>query len=255
MRNARALLHTALLASAALLAVAAVPLHALPADGRIEATIKSSYNFRVYLAGDDITVKATDGVVTLSGTVADDRDRTLALETASDIAGVKRVTSDLQVKPGQPAEQTDAWITMKVKGALAFHKNVSASGTEVATAAGKVTLKGVAENEAQRELTASYAQDVEGVKGVDNRMTVAGARPRQTLGEKIDDASITAQIKTSLLFHHSTHAVATKVATRDGVVILRGEAGNAAEKSLVGKLAEDTQGVIRVDNQMSIKKS
>jgi osmotically-inducible protein OsmY len=48
--------------------------------------------------------------------------------------------------------------------------------------------------------------------------------------------------------------VATKVKTRNGVVTLRGEAKNAAEKGLVGKLAEDTQGVKRVDNRMSIKK-
>jgi len=39
------------------------------------------------------------------------------------------------------------------------------------------------------------------------------------------------------------------------VVILRGEARSAAEKGLVGKLAEDTQGVKRVENQMTVKQS
>jgi osmotically-inducible protein OsmY len=186
--------------------------------------------------------------------VLEESDRALAVETAADSAGVKRVINELRVKGDQPAEQSDGWITMKVKTALAYHKHVSATHTEVATVGGVVTLKGEVDTDAQKELTTEYAGDVQGVKQVDNQQTVTGGKPHRTVGAKIDDASITAQIKTSLLFHRSTQAVATKVKTRNGVVTLRGEAKNAAEKGLVGKLAEDTQGVKRVDNRMSIKK-
>ena len=85
-------------------------------------------------------------------------------------------------------------------------------------------------------------------------MTVATnpAKPDETLGEKIDDASITAQVKASLLSHHSTSALKTKVETTDGVVTLGGIAKNAAEKSLVTKLASDINGVSSVVNNMTI---
>jgi osmotically-inducible protein OsmY len=51
-------------------------------------------------------------------------------------------------------------------------------------------------------------------------MTVAAtpAAPDATLGDRIDDASITAQVKSSLLSPHSTSALHTKVSTSDGVV-------------------------------------
>ncbi|MDR3669305.1 MAG: BON domain-containing protein [Holophaga sp.] len=254
MRHLNSYFRTALLAPAILL-TAMAPLQASDQDLRVENTIKNSYNFKTYLSRDDIAVHASAGVVTLSGMVLETSDRWLAAETAAESAGVKSVINELKVKPDQPTEQSDGWITMKVKTALAYHKHVSAAHTDVATVAGVVTLKGEVDTESQKELTTEYAKDVEGVKQVNNLQTVTGAKPERTVGTQIDDASITAQIKANLLFHSSTHAVATEVKTRSGVVTLRGEARNAAEKALVGKLAEDTNGVVRVDNRMTIQKS
>ena len=73
------------------------------------------------------------------------------------------------------------------------------------------------------------------------------------MGEKIDDASITAQVKSSLLSHRSTSAIKTKVSTTDGVVTVSGIAKNAAEKTLVTKLATDINGVTSVVNNMTIE--
>jgi osmotically-inducible protein OsmY len=72
------------------------------------------------------------------------------------------------------------------------------------------------------------------------------------MSEKIDDASITAQVKSSLLAHRSTSAIKTRINTADGVVTITGVAKNAAEKSLVSKLANDIEGVISVTNDMTI---
>jgi len=73
-----------------------------------------------------------------------------------------------------------------------------------------------------------------------------------TMGDKIDDASITAQVKSSLMSHHSTSALHTMVSTTDGVVTLTGVAKNEAEKTLVTKLATDINGVNSVINNMTI---
>jgi osmotically-inducible protein OsmY len=103
-------------------------------------------------------------------------------------------------------------------------------------------------------LTTEYAKDVEGVKEVKNEMTIAKnpAKADETVGEKIDDASITAQVKSSLLSHRSTSAIKTKVQTTDSVVTVSGTAKNDAEKSLVTKLASDINGVASVINNMTI---
>jgi osmotically-inducible protein OsmY len=230
------------------------PLQASDLDKRIETAAKHSHNFKTYLKDDNIKVQSKDGMVTLSGTVSRDYHKFLAQETVSELPGVKSVLNQLTVVGEQPTDNSDAWITMKVKTALTFHKHVSASDTEVNTQNGVVTLSGQTNTEAMKQLTGEYAKDVEGVTEVRNELTVRkSAKVHPTLGEKVDDASITAQIKTTLLFRKSTHALATKVSTKDGVVSLRGEARNVAEKDLVTKLAEDINGVKQVHNRMTVK--
>ena len=170
------------------------------------------------------------------------------------LPGVKSVDNQLVVSTEQPVEHSDTWISMKVKTALLFHRNVSASGTTVYTKDGVVTLQGEASSLAQKELTAEYAKDIDNVKEVKNDMTIAAtpAVPSETASEKIDDASITAQVKSALLSHRSTSALHTGVSTTNGIVILTGAAKNDAEKSLVTKLATDINGVTSVVNNMTV---
>jgi hyperosmotically inducible periplasmic protein len=245
----------ALLLTAGALFVSIASLRASETDERIETSAKKSYVFKTYLADDSIKTSSENGVVTLTGTVAQESHKLLAQDTVEGLPGVKSVDNQLKVKGESPAEHSDTWLIVKVKSVLLFHRNVSATGTSVSVVDGNVTLRGEASSMAQKELTTEYAKDVEGVKEVKNEMTIAKtpAKPVETLGEKIDDASITAQVKASLLSHRSTSAIKTKVATTDGVVTISGVARNAAEKGLVTKLVNDIDGVNSVVNNMTVE--
>lgn len=252
MRSPSALRSAAVLVFSSCLLAGGVAQAAPKLDRRIEAAAANSYNFRTYLKDDKIAVSVKDGVVSLAGTVAAEHHKWLAQETVAGLPGAKSVENKLEVARDQPTAASDGYFSVKVKASLAFHQNVSAANTQVRTDKGVVTLTGTAASEAQRQLTTEYAKDVEGVVDVINAMTVTAQPRKETFGEKIDDASITAQIKTTLLFHKSTHAAATKVSTRRGVVTLGGKAKNAAERDLVARLAEDISGVRKVKNQIMI---
>lgn len=228
-----------------------VPVQAANTDNAIEKSAKQSYVFKTYLKADDIKVKSKDGVVTLTGTVSEESHKSLAEETVAGLPAVKSVENKLEVKGDRPAEKTDAWLLTKVKTTLLFHRNVSAK-TEVDVKDGIVTLRGTTDSQAEKELTTEYVRDIEGVKNVKNEMTV-GKGVKETLGEKIDDSSITDQVKMSLLYHRSTSGLKTKVETKDGVVMLHGKAKNSAEKDLATKLAKDVNGVKSVENLMTIE--
>jgi osmotically-inducible protein OsmY len=73
------------------------------------------------------------------------------------------------------------------------------------------------------------------------------------MGQKIDDASISAQVNMSLLNHRSTSVINTTVQTKRGVVTVGGKAKSAAEKNLVTKLIADINGVTDVKNRMTIE--
>jgi len=242
-----------MVAAVALLAIS-VPVQASTMDDRIALSAKKSYLFNTYLTGDDIKIESKDGVVTLTGIVADNFNKSMAKETVAGLPGVKSVDNRLEVKSVPPAENSDAWLRDKVKVTLLFHRSVSAGATEVDVKDGIVTLRGDAASQAQKELTTEYARDVEGVKEVNNEMTVTKTSIKtRTIGEKIDDASITAQVKMTLLSHRSTSAINTKVETKRGEVTLYGKASNAAEKNLATKLANDVNGVKGVKNRMTIE--
>jgi osmotically-inducible protein OsmY len=244
----------ALLAATSALLVTSPSVRASDTDSRIESSAAKSYVFKTYLKDDSIKTESKDGVVTLTGTVTKASDKSLAQDTVASLPGVISVDNQLLVSGAQPAEHSDTWIGLKVKSALLFHRNVSATGTTVEVKDGVVILTGEASNLAQKELTTEYAKDIDNVKAVVNDMTIAKtpATPDATTSDKIDDASITAEVKSSLLSHRSTSALHTTVSTTDGVVTLSGIAKNTAEKSLVTKLVTDINGVTSVINNMTI---
>jgi len=95
---------------------------------------------------------------------------------------------------------------------------------------------------------AEREQKVHGTKGSGDV-----GQAKRTAGEKSDDASITAQVKSVLLTHRSTSSMKTGAETRNGQVTLTGSARNAAGKSLVTRLVTDIRGVTSVKNRMKLE--
>src|SRR5471032_547811 len=155
--------------------ITSAPLRAADTDSRIESAAANSYTFKNYLKADSIKTDSKDGIVTLTGTVAEASHKSLAENTVANLPGVKSVDNQLVISGEQPAEHSDAWITTKVKTALLFHRNVSATATSVYTKDGVVTLQGVASSLAQKELTTENAKDIDNVKDVQNNMTIAAS--------------------------------------------------------------------------------
>lgn len=221
-------------------------------DRKIEDAAKASYNYRTVLEN-HVTVTVDDSVVTLTGTVGDRDLKVLAEDTVSNLPGVTRVDNQIVLDPAL-AEHSDGWIAIKLRTQLLVRANVSAANTAVNVKDGVVTLTGTADNLAQKELTAEYAKEIVGVKSVKNDIVVnVSPSMVQTISEKIDDTSITTQVKYALFSHRSTSALKTDVTTTDGVVAVTGVAGSDAEKSLVTKLAETIRGVKSVTNNMTVK--
>ncbi len=239
------------------------PVFASVSDDDIVVSANQSYVFKTYLKGDDVTVKSKDGVVTLTGTVSDGSHKTLAQDCVASLPGVKTVDNKLTEREEALSETSDAWLITKVKATLLFHQNVNAIKTEVLANNGIVILRGDAATTAQKDLTTEYAKDVTGVKSVKNEMKIPSEQMKSgetkvgdkiaTIGETIDDASITALVKSTLLYHRSTSGLKTNVTTKDGVVNLGGTAKNAAEKDLATKLVSDVQGVKKIINNMTTK--
>jgi osmotically-inducible protein OsmY len=233
-------------------------------DRKIEDSAKASYNYRTFL-DDKVTVKAQDGVVTLTGAVDSKDLKAIAGDTVSNLPGVVRVDNKITFDP-EFKESSDAMIAWSIRYQLLVRASVSNRDTKVYVKDGVVTLTGTATTSAEKELVGVYATEVTGVKSVKNEILVMAApdaakavadakasADSKGMSETIDDASITSQVKYALLTHKSTSAIKTKVTTTNGAVVISGVAANDAEKALAGKLAKDIRGVKSVTNDMTIK--
>ena len=241
----------------AVMIVMGAPLRASEADDKMEWQFKNTYAFKSYLTDDPIKVEAKDGVLTLTGTVAEETHKTMAQAIAANLAGVTRVDNRLVVKYDSTAANADSWICRKVILALEFHSNFILSKTTVDVKDGVVTLTGDVSSAAEKALASEYAADIDGVKEVRNEMIVATTPPPppvRTANTTLDDASISAQIVTMLMTHPSTSSVITRVTTHNGEVTLTGMTKNDAQNALIVKRVSEVRGVISVKNQMTVDK-
>ncbi|RRV09185.1 BON domain-containing protein [Pseudomonas sp. v388] len=156
-----------------------------------------------------------------------------------------------------PAQLAEARQEGSIWTAFALNRHLSPFKLEVDVEQGTATLKGKVENEVERELAERIALDVKGIDKVDNQLQVdpdVSSEPgtRSAMAQRFDDATLTATVKSKLLWSSVTEALNIDVNSKDGVVTLKGRAQSPEAKELAGSLATNTDGVITVNNLISI---
>ncbi len=78
-------------------------------------------------------------------------------------------------------------------------------------------------------------------------------RDQSSVGQYVDDATITTQIKARMVENKQVDAAAINVETLNGTVMLSGFAKNAAEKEMAHKIAHGVNGVKSVRNELVVR--
>ena len=152
-------------------------------------------------------------------------------------------------------QETQIWTS------YALSPYLRANDLKVSVHDGKATLTGTVAEDVNKDLAKQIALGVNGVKEVDNQIVVQAdyvppartATAERGFGEVIEDASITAAVKSKLLWSKHADGLATDVDTKNGRVTLIGKADSGAARDLAGRLALNTRGVSSVDNQLVVK--
>jgi hyperosmotically inducible periplasmic protein len=198
-------------------------------DGWLALKVKTALFFHRDVNAFKTKVDVNEGVVTLTGEAANQAQKDLVTEYAKDIDGVKDVKNNMTVVDTDKADDKVREVKKEAQ------EDVQEAKDEARKA-----------KEETREAKAD-ARDA----GRDRKDDTADTE-REEAEEMVDDASISAQAKMTLLFHRSTSGLRTKVHTEDGVVTLTGTAKSSAEKELATKLVSDVRGVKNVVNNMDV---
>lgn len=155
-------------------------------------------------------------------------------------------------------EITDARLDARISTTYALSPHLRAKDLEVVVQDGKATLTGTVGEDIEKVLAEQIALSVDGVEEVDNRIVVeddyvAPERSEErSYGEVIEDATITAAVKSKLMWSRHADGLATSVDTQSGQVTLQGTATSEEAKALAERLAMNTRGVVSVDNQLKV---
>lgn len=267
-------------ATISVLALGSVTTHAADGDmsrqlteARQEGSVWTAFALNRHLSPFAIDVDIEQGVAVLTGEVESDVDRDLAEQVALGVEGVTSVDNQLRVtgedvKRNESGDRpfsarfNDATTTATVKSKLLWNRNTDGLDAKVSTQDGVVTLEGQADSEAASELAERLARNTDGVRRVENNLTVTGeggtadrARDRadkaadktrehaDNAGNAISDAWISSKVKSSFLFSSNLSGLDISVDTKDGQVTLSGQVASDAEKALAVETAENIRGV------------
>lgn len=142
--------------------------------------------------------------------------------------------------------------------AIALNRNLGAFDISVDVNGDTAVLTGSVESDVERDLAEQLALGVDGIARVDNQVTVDAEADRgdtesqSDFSRRVQDATITATVKSKLLWNSNTNGMDINVETSGGVVTLNGTAPSDASRDLAENLAENTDNVRRVENNLQV---
>jgi len=177
----------------------------------------------------------------------------LAADTLPKAADTQAKAESLSDQISNARREAQIWTT------YATNPHLHAFDLKVEVKSGKATLNGKVQSGTAKDLAEQIALGVDGIKHVDNRLVVDTAYepPKRTPGERsfgdvVLDATITASVKSQLLWNAHTDGVDIHVDTSNSRVTLTGTVASGAEKDLAGQIAKNTKDVLAVSNQLLV---
>ncbi len=151
----------------------------------------------------------------------------------------------------------DAFLTAKVKTALALSKSASAFDIKVVSDEGVVTLSGALPSSDDKEAVLEVARGTDGVLNVVDRIEVDPSAARLSddaeLAKRLADLKVESAVYERLLASEALDARRVRVTVQGGVVRLMGSVPDPSQKERVRELVESVPGVASVLNELEIQ--
>jgi len=160
----------------------------------------------------------------------------------------------------------DAWIDGKAEATLLFNGNLDSFDINTDVDNGNVILTGKVENSVDKKLAEELVANIDGVKSVDNKLTIVEKRKdmsedsmsddMETAYDKstseLTDAKIATVIKTRLLMDTDISGFDIDVDVEAGNVTLTGDVDSDAERDLVIAIAKGASDVKDVEDNLRV---
>jgi osmotically-inducible protein OsmY len=218
-----------------------------PTDAELQKNVIAELQHEPRVDSSNVFVGAVGGHVTLRGTVPSYYQRQIAEQDVRSVIGTVWLSNLLEVRT---AVRPDIDILRDVNFAISTDYVLRNQGIQTRVVNGLVELSGSVVDDFSVTHAAVVAGRVFGVRSVSNQLKVPQTRVFR-------DAAITERVQARLASNWETRWVAKKisVSVRNGVVTLTGEVDRWAERREAERVASITDGVITVENRLSVRGS
>ncbi len=212
-------------------------------DSEIRRKVLAELDWDPSIDASAVGVAVKDGVVTLTGSIANYWQKKEVERVVKHVIGVKAVAEDLTIKLPGTAARSDADIAHSVLTGLRFNVAIPADSVKVMVENGWVTLDGEVEWQYQKSAAENAIKYLMGVKGVTNSISL---RPRASA------ADVKAKIESAFARRAQLDANQIRVEATDNKVILRGSVHSWDEKDDAERAAWAAPGVTKVENDVMV---
>ena len=212
-------------------------------DSEIRRKVLAELDWDPSIDASAVGVAVKDGVVTLTGSIANYWQKKEVERGVKRVIGVQAVAEDLAIKLPGTAARSDADIAHSVLTGLRFNVAVPADSVKVMVENGWVTLDGEVEWQYQKSAAENAIKYLMGVKGVTNSISL---RPRASA------ADVKAKIENAFARRAQLDANQIRVEATDNKVILRGSVHSWDEKDDAERAAWAAPGVTKVENNVMV---
>jgi len=190
-----------------------------------------------------IGVEVEDGIVTLAGHVRSYSEKWGAERAACRVLGVKGLAIEISVVLPGSSERNDIDIARAAENILQWQTYLPQNYVKVMVENGWITLTGDVAWHYQRDAAEVAVQDLMGVTGVSNQITL---RPR------VDLKAVKSDIVTALKRRADADAKSISVEIQGTDVTLTGTVHSLSERDLAKHSAWNTPGVRNVTNNIIV---
>jgi len=152
--------------------------------------------------------------------------------------------------------KSDIWLEAQLVTAYTLNEHLNPFKIDVDVENGIANISGSVDSDIERDLAVEIARGIDGIKEVHENLVVepSGKAEKEKSGfaRKVEDATLTAKVKYRLILNKNIASYDINVDTEKGVVILSGKVDSPAKRDLAVKLAENTSGVDRVRDNLTV---
>jgi osmotically-inducible protein OsmY len=215
----------------------------MQSDQQIHTQVSAELNWDSRLKESNITVEVLNGHVILTGSVHSLPNKIHAEEAARRIAGVKSVNNELKVILPEASKRSDEEIVKCFKESIKWNSSIDESKIRIVVENGWVTLEGEVDWEYKRAKARAIAEDLTGVTGVTNLITLVAYATADNVKENIEAALERNQFL-------NNHKIDVEVSGNK--VTLSGMVGTLGEKQAAETAAWSSPGVNQVVNEIYV---